>query len=754
MDENSAVVSAVKTIQCSNCGKTVERTGYNQKRCEECAALPQFGSAPRVRKFRASEREKKEAKVGRYNSTVEISRRDAREILVEERGIRNPHVVDVVLDLADVAAKHYKLPFNTYLITHGLRVQLAALEKKQQLPAPEISDEEVPGEIINRRDLYALWDFGYWRQPESFEEFFAQRRRGKSDAYWLGREILGKDFEEKPHGDWANFFPRLNPDGLKPGYSQKEAQQWLARQSDRKEFLFLASRNAFKSSFVRVWILTALLCLPDVRVLCVSGTRELMEDSLRELRGYLQTTPEAPSRFAQLFPDFVIAAGEGSATSFSCPLAHLGLAQTTIKLSSLESVSTGSRFDIGVFDDLINDKNSATEDLRLKAIRTFDALLKLKEIGAGYVFTIGTPWAVGDLYQTLIERDEEDPDHALAVRIDPAWRVKQSARHKSIEQLVESDIEQFLFPSRLNWKFLQSELRKSKNDTPPYSFFRTQNLCEWVSAEDGIRLYFDEDVLRAHVRQPAFFDGYERVSTVISVDPSRSIAKTADFSAISVNKILKKDGKHYFVVWTVEMDRWRLSELAFQIIKILEKYQHESPKVVIEKDTAWEGLRNELQRVALLKGFALPYIYWKEPDAGGRDTKFLRMKNLEAPLEAGQFWMIAGNWNDPVIAQFVKLANDGKPAVRSNSTRKDDAPDSISNAYVVGMPRDVGGDEAEELKKAEEEAQAAARRAVMYQRYFGNESIQRSPEPLTPPPPTDPLSQARQRLFGSSGIWK
>jgi len=59
--------------------------------------------------------------------------------------------------------------------------------------------------ILHRRDLYALWDFGFWRQPDvTFEQWLADRRRLKSSAYELSK-LLGKEDFGGKHEEWTSF---------------------------------------------------------------------------------------------------------------------------------------------------------------------------------------------------------------------------------------------------------------------------------------------------------------------------------------------------------------------------------------------------------------------------------------------------------------------------------------------------------------------------------------------------------------------
>jgi hypothetical protein len=87
-----------------------------------------------------------------------------------------------------------------------------------------------------------------------------------------------------------------------------------------------------------------------------------------------------------------------------------------------------------------------------------------------------------------------DPESTIAIRIDPIMQIKPSAKNKKLTHLVEEDIESFLFPEVLNWKYIRQEIMKNPVNT---SFFESQNLCRFVPPEESKwKVSFDEDELR------------------------------------------------------------------------------------------------------------------------------------------------------------------------------------------------------------------------------------------------------------------
>jgi predicted phage terminase large subunit-like protein len=683
-------------------------------------------------------RAKKKAQSFVYTSKLVATKSEALELL--EQRIVNPHVREVCYDLGLDAAEATGIIPNKFYWQNGLTQALASKETGEARPLELDHAAEVDGEVIHRGDLYAIFDYSFsWREPGiDFESFIEQRHLLKTDAYWLGL-YLGKDFHEC-HKVWADFFPRLKPT-LRPKYSQNDMKQWLGEQSPIKDFLLMASRNAYKSSWIAIWALTMVLCCPDSRLLFVSETTKLSKGFIRAFRNYWEVGSE-PTKFQYTFPEYCIPAGDGSTLSFECPLAHLGLIQSTAESTSMESSVVGQRADCIIFDDPISDKTTGTEEMCQKSIEVFSATKKLREVG-GISIVIGTPWrAELDLYAVLLKRNEQDPEHSMAVRIDPAWTVKKSAQHKPLRDLREEDIEKFLFPERLSWKFLQAEMRDDAS--PEKTFFRSQNLVEFVaSEEDKWAVTFTMDELLARVKSPAFFSGSQLAMTVAAIDTAYSTAMTADRSAIVIARIFAHQGKNVAFIVDVIADRWKYADLAVKIVEAFAK--HNVQRAVIERGGPWQELQAGIQRAAGLRGVVLPHVVFKQSTATGISVprKVFRIKGAQSIMENDQLYFAPAMWNDSLFAEMTNF--NGK----KSSTRKDDQVDGVGMLVESFLVRDTGGGLKPSPEQEEMERQAHAQELLrqQHQMYFGTgpnipHSISKTPEPA----PSNPLTQQLSRF--------
>jgi hypothetical protein len=680
--------------------------------------------AERMQRHRDKLKKKKQAKEYKFYSAVECTKTDAKRILAAR--ILNDHVCECVYDLLQQAAEQLDITPNAFLFQNGVMAALSSLDAKAAQELPETSDERVIGELLTRSELYALYDASVaWREEINFDQFLAIRQNCKRDCFYLGKEILQKDFAQC-HRTWTDFFPKFDPTTLPPNYAQKQAAVWLDSQSIKKNFLLMASRASFKSSWSHVWLLTAILCLPDVRILLISETRPLSKDFIGAIRSYFEVIAGQETRFQQLFPEFTIPMGSGSVLSLEVPMAHLRLPQS-IESTSMDSSVAGRRFDIGVFDDPISSTSCGNETQVTASISKYYALKKLGEYFS-IVATLGTPWDEHDLFAHLIARNEEDDDKPLAFRIDPAWTLKpdfalnEEGKPRGLREIKEHMVE-LLFPERLSWKFLQSELRANP------AFFASQNLCIFPRDEDAdARCTFDEIKLREHIKHASFFLSDPVSKIVLSVDTAFSTAMTADFSCLTTIKILRHDDKDCAVVWDVDMARWPYSDLAIHIVQAIDK--HRPTEVVIEKQGPWQTLQLEIQKQAMYRNVVLPHLYWKEFSGGGASPrqKSTRVKALEPLLANDQLFFIMSHWTDQCLEQLRKF--DG--LTRSNAVRKDDFPDSLAIAVQTYFPYHDGRKviaKTPEQEASEAAMLADAKRRETYKRYFGYEVV-KAPEPV------------------------
>jgi hypothetical protein len=764
---------------CDVCFKEFNPTSANQKTCAGCREARDKKEHARVQKAKSRAREKATTFV--YSSTDEPPKTQAMALLAA-RGIKHPHVQSTVYKLLLQEAAAHNIPANRFLFANGILQALRSYKEKKALPldVPEATSTEfVTAELLTSAELYALYDASIATHEDiSFQQFLEIRLNCKRSCYYLGKEIFQNDFADI-HKEWSEWFPSFDPTTLPPQYTQKQAITWMASQSSVKDFLMLASRAAFKSSWSHCWIISALLSYPDCRVLLISETRPLAKDFIEKIRSYFEVVPGFETRFQRFFPEMTIPVGDGSVLSFENPMRRLRLPQSVESASMDQSVS-GRRFDLGLFDDCISNVSCTNETQIAASVMKRDLLVKLREAGGGsYILTLGTPYGANDLYFQLIERSEKNKDETFVYRIDPAFKVKPEARHKLtpalLPTLTEDDIESYLFPERLNWRFLKPDLMNAP------AFFMSQNLCIFPLEDDAeIRCQFEEAVLRSRIHHRAFFDATCLPGTPVYIasDDATSISRYADFSAVAAVRAqpVIEEGKRRdaaLVVLDVSFGRWKHSEKITNICRVIE--QHKPSAWVLEKDRGHEELVLGVRKMCHLKGLPMPHVLLRDIRNDAK-SKAIKVKILEAPLVDGRLFFASAPWNDALVQQFIRF--DGIRKSGSTDGSKDDLPDAVALAYQIWGPRASFEIDPEETQIREREArdeEERMRNQHFYGQMFGPQfsGTRRNPGPPNPPAPTwrelargmrepepEPVTEQqrsadpRLKVFGNKGPWR
>lgn len=202
----------------------------------------------------------------------------------------------------------------------------------------------------------------------------------KTDLKYLCKNVLGMD-------SWQN--------GL-----HDELAAFLEEPTDRK--LILVPRGHFKSSIVTVgWSIQQILRDPNVRILITNAVWDLSRKFLREISGLLTDKSLLPEIFGRF---------DGPGSKFTQDEITVSqrtrgtIKEATITTAGVETALTGGHYDIILHDDLVEENNIGTKEQIQKIIRFYQNSLDLLDPG-GKILVVGTRWAMGDLYGTLIETE-------------------------------------------------------------------------------------------------------------------------------------------------------------------------------------------------------------------------------------------------------------------------------------------------------------------------------------------------------------
>jgi hypothetical protein len=688
-------------------------------------ALAEHKAAINV-KAKATQKAKKEAKASTVKSEVEIKPKEAREILMSERGIRNLRVVDICVEHAQIASRNLKIPFNRALFTMGLQGVLAGRDKK---PLPEFpADQWHAGEKLRERDLYCLWDYAAsWRvQPDGttldFPTWKACRRRCVTDLIWFGNTVLGKDFQPEPHGRWAEeLFPKLEEAlmSLPEKFGQKDIAKAFHKISDVRQRCLIAARSSFKSTVSLVFLHQINLAFGgSVRCMIISATQPLAKGFAANFRNTLTLRdPNNPTLMNQLWPEHCIGVDDGKTLEYTSPFRQLDmLIEPTVRsLSLITEGSAGGRYDYACYEDAAEISNSSTPEMRAKTQERVDLL---RELGEPHSLTnyVGTPISAGsgteedpgDLYSVLLRREEinqkSGADPKLLYTICPAWTVKKGVNKKAWDPSLEPHEVELLFPSRLTFKYLMGTLKENLATDKTAKVFRQQSLCSWVpDEEEDQKVQFDHAEIWHRVKPLSYFEPCGITQTFLAVDRSGgSVSKYADFNAAVVGRVQTVNARQALVVVDARLEKAKDSELIRNVlIPLIEK--HNPTTIIFEEAHHWADFEESLRRELIRRGIVVPYLR-RIPIDNTPKAKMKRIARLELPLSEGRLYFNSGI---PDLETCLLQLENYDPNKKSNGYRKEDFPDSLALLADAILPRTTHEPEdpeaARERERREEE---------------------------------------------------
>lgn len=348
----------------------------------------------------------------------------------------------------------------------------------------------------------------------------------------------------------------------------EELMRFLDAPGHRK--LILLPRNHLKSAIVtQAWTIQQVLINPNLRVLISCNTWENARKFLGAIQKYLVQSPLSVYFGSFLSPHW---------NMDECTIRQRNqiLVAPTWATTGTEKQMTSQHYDLIVHDDLVDDENSRTQELREKTKQVYRNSWDLLEPG-GRMVVIGTRKHQDDLYAELLEQSE--------------WQ-------KMVKQAyVDQTKTAVLFPQKFTLENLK-ELRDIKGSY----YFAAEYLNDPIDPEasdfkkEQIKFY---DPTTAH---PA--------SLYLTIDPAISLSPDADYTAMVVAGMF--NDRRIRVVDRVHK-RLVPSDLVEEIFKLVEKWRLH--RVGIETFAFQKTLKYDIQRRQRERG-----IFFTVDELGKRHT--------------------------------------------------------------------------------------------------------------------------------------
>ena len=142
---------------------------------------------------------------------------------------------------------------------------------------------------------------------------------------------------------------------------------------------------------------------PDLRVGLISNTAKQSNDFSRAIRWTLQSN----DRYRKVFGDCVSPSKWTDLEWLRKDSIHHGTKDVTLLSAGAAGAILGKRFDVILCDDILDEDNSSNIDQREKVETWFWKTLKPCLVPGGIMLVLGTRWAEGDLYESLITPVDE-----------------------------------------------------------------------------------------------------------------------------------------------------------------------------------------------------------------------------------------------------------------------------------------------------------------------------------------------------------
>lgn len=467
--------------------------------------------------------------------------------------------------------------------------------------------------------------------PSEVQNRLRERERCRRDYQYLS-EIMGYDFVPEVHGELFDTLPHF--DSGKPWSTQLAIKKWL----------ILWSRGHYKTTAVVVCIVNIILNFPDIRIVIMQGSAKITRGLLHEIKSHF-TGQNTNSRIRELFPEFC-ADALGNSSQFTVPARkNQGLAQATVTVASTRSVKTGQHYDIGFFDDLVNDQNYRSEVLLAKVEQDFNMCLPLID-PPHYAVVMGTRYAFGDTYEKILRSNKGE----WAVSVKTCWKddiEKSSPRFPSQQAKAKPD--KFI-------GFTRDGLLAMQENDP--EMFAGQYLNKPIQ-HGGQRL--TRTLLESGLVSPS--DAPVLSAAHLFIDIATTNEVTSDDSVIIA-------GKHDLQMIPYVVDgrggKWQPPALANQIIEMA--LIHRPDRIWFEKTPSAVSFSEYLKLIAKFHSMFLPIDFIKidnKPDA-----KKVRIGGIAGLLRFGKLKFFVGLpiW-DKLVLQSERFTGE--------RARHDDYPDTV-----------------------------------------------------------------------------
>lgn len=427
------------------------------------------------------------------------------------------------------------------------------------------------------------------------------RYKAKTDLFFLASVVLNQEaFVKEVHQELFDFLRPVDPT---KGMFEQEKE-------DSKKLL-LWPRGHLKTTAIVVKIVQLILNFPNIRILLLSGTAYLTQETLDVVRSMFTDQPY----LKKLFPEFCSAKKLGNSKGFSIPArSDKTLKGNTVMTTSQEAAKSGQHCDYVFIDDIVHNANCTSSVKLAKAKKAYQDATSLLNFG-GYLVVSGTRYTFDDLYSWQIE-EAQRPGSGWELSIKKCWYEKDGKLTVLFPQ--------FKGASGKIHGFTVEALQQKQISDP--SDFANQYLNEPLAFGEGL---FSKELLTARTLS-TFPDGMS--SSLIVVDHAPTANDRSDDSVILVGK---RTATGQIVVVDHSGGKLPVAELVKEIVRLT--VQHRPFCVQLEQSQGAEFLEFGVKHQARTDNVYIPLVIQNSGQAKG--AKHSRIKGAALAMHQDRLYV-------------------------------------------------------------------------------------------------------------------
>ena len=474
------------------------------------------------------------------------------------------------------------------------------------------------------------------------------RGRGGNDlenARMVLRERCRRDL-------WFLCYHILDMPDIDTPLHQDMCQRWESRRH-RKFTLSMTPRFHLKTSlWTRGGCIQEVLIDPHQRILIINAIAGIAEEILADIKLDFETCELLRWLFPEYCVDLVSKSLRNrckwltSRLDFPCSK-FAGRKEGNIQIMGVEASLVSKHYDLLIYDDPVNDINSATKMYRDKIERWYQNSLNLRKDTSSRIRLIGTRWHFDDLYNRIVKKEikRRKKMRELGRKIKPRYLIY----HRAVVEKVVAGGECIAgFDDVLPiWseRFTPDDITQMKEDLGSY-VFACQMMNNPVPEEDAIFKFSD-------INSIDFYDIPDEVVNFMAVDMAVEDTEQGDFTAITVASF-DIEGKMY--VRRILRDKFLPSQMLRHVADLVRLYDVQ--KVGIEEVGFQKSLLKAYKEMTVREGYFIPWCPMKR----GQSSKLKRILSMQPRVERGDFYVEEGidnmDWMIEEMTTYPRSAHD------------------------------------------------------------------------------------------------